>query len=71
VTNKEFSKLLGKTMRRPVWLPVPEFALRLAFGEVAELTIYGQRVVPLCLMQHGYKFKYPWLVEAFSEITGK
>ena len=70
VTNKEFTKILGTVMRRPVWLPAPEFALRIALGEVAELTVKGQRVLPKRLIEAGYSFTYENIKDAFIELTG-
>jgi uncharacterized protein (TIGR01777 family) len=66
---KDFYHTLGKAMRRPSWLPMPGFVLRLFFGEMAEETILsGQRVVPKRLMEAGYKFIYPKAEEALKEI---
>jgi len=66
---KDFYRLLGKTMRRPSWLPIPGIVLRLLFGEMAQETILsGQRVVPKRLMEAGYKFSYPKAEEALEEI---
>jgi uncharacterized protein (TIGR01777 family) len=68
--NKEFSKTLGQVMRRPAWFPMPEFALRLVLGEVADLTMKGQRVLPKRLLEAGYVFKFPTLKEAFKDLVG-
>lgn len=60
VTNAEFSKALGRALRRPSWLPVPAFALRLLVGEMAgPMLIGGQRVVPKRATELGFTFKYP------------
>jgi uncharacterized protein (TIGR01777 family) len=71
LTNKDFSKIFGQVMRRPVWFPIPDFALRLVLGEVADLTMKGQRVLPKRLLEEGYKFKFPILKEAFVDLVGK
>jgi len=69
IMMKDFYHTLGKAMRRPSWLPIPGFVLRLFFGEMAEETILsGQRVVPKRLMEAGYKFIYPRAEEALKEI---
>ena len=59
VTMKEFCKILGKVLHRPVWLNVPGFAVRLAFGEMAdEMLLSGQRVLPNRLLDTGFDFQY-------------
>jgi hypothetical protein len=59
VTNKEFSKALGRALHRPSFLPVPGFALRLRFGGVAEVLTTGQRVLPRRALALGYQFQFP------------
>lgn len=59
VTNREFSRLLGKVLGRPSWLPVPAFALRLLLGEMAEILLTGQRALPRGLQALGYTFRFP------------
>jgi hypothetical protein len=62
VTNAEFSKTLGNVLSRPAIFPVPPFAARLAFGEMAdELLLASQRVEPTRLICSGYPFRYPTL----------
>jgi len=61
VTNRDFAKLLGRTLARPVWLPTPAFALRLALGEMAELLLSGQRVLPGIAERLAYQWRYPEL----------
>ena len=71
VTMKEFSKILGKVMHRPVWLNVPAFAARLAFGEIAdEMLLSGQKVLPKRLLNTGFDFKYTNVEQALNDITG-
>jgi uncharacterized protein (TIGR01777 family) len=61
-TNAEFARVLGRILSRPAFLPVPAFALRLAFGEMAdELLLQGARVVPSRLRESGFTFRYPTL----------
>jgi len=64
--NKEFSRTLGKAMQRPSWAPVPGFALRLAVGEMAEMLLTGQRVVPAAAEKLGFQFRYPKLQQALE-----
>jgi len=59
--NKEFSRTLGKVLHRPSWLPVPAFMLRLGLGEMADILLTGQRVVPAAAQKFGFEFRYPEL----------
>jgi uncharacterized protein len=69
VTNLEFTRSLARALRRPAVLPVPAFALRLAFGEMAEATILqSERVVPARLSAAGFDFEYPKLDAALRAI---
>jgi len=68
VRNGEFTKALGKALHRPAVLPVPGLALYVLFGEVAEILINGQRVVPTATLAAGYVFKYPQLDAALKSI---
>lgn len=68
VTMKEFCATLGKVMHRPSWAPVPAFMLRFLLGEMADMLLEGQKVVPQKLIAAGYSFKYPHLEEALKAI---
>lgn len=68
VTMNEFGRTLGDVLRRPHWLPVPGFALRVLLGEMSTLVVDGQRVLPAKLMEAGYDFKYPDLKPALENI---
>ena len=68
VTMKDFSRTLGAALNRPSWLPVPEFALRLALGELASFLTTGQHVVPKVALDNGFRFKYPRLDLALQSI---
>jgi uncharacterized protein (TIGR01777 family) len=62
VTNEEFTKTLGKVLGRPTLLPMPAFAARLMFGEMAdELLLSSARIQPSKLLATGYAFRYPEL----------
>jgi uncharacterized protein (TIGR01777 family) len=63
-TNKEFSKALGRALRRPAIAPVPGFAIRALYGGMAELVVEGQNAVPRRATQLGYRHKHPDLDEA-------
>jgi uncharacterized protein (TIGR01777 family) len=68
VTMREFCRILGKMLGRPSWLPVPSFALRVAFGELASFMTTGQRVTPQIALDGGYQFKFPRLESALRSI---
>jgi len=68
VTNAEFTAELGKVLHRPTILPVPGFALKLMFGEMAEVLLGGQRVIPQATEQSGYRFQYPELGAALASL---
>jgi hypothetical protein len=71
VTNDEFTRVLGRVLRRPELLNVPRFALKLAMGEMAvETVLASQRVRPRVLLEAGYRFTYPTLESALrAELT--
>lgn len=71
VTMREFCRTLGHVMGRPSWFPVPEFALRLALGELASLMTTGQRVEPSAALRGGFVFRYPNLEQALQAIFEK
>lgn len=68
VTNAEFGRTLGRVLNRPAWVPVPEFALRLAVGQVAEVLLEGQRAVPRRLTELGFDFAFPELKAALRDL---
>lgn len=68
VTNKEFSQTLAKTLHRPCLLPMPEFVLRFAMGEMADLLVYGQNAVPQRLLDSGFEFQHPKLKGALEQL---
>lgn len=68
VTNAELSKALGRVLGRPAFLPVPGTAVRLLYGEMAEMVTTGQRVVPARLAQLGYGFRHPELEPALRDV---
>jgi uncharacterized protein (TIGR01777 family) len=68
VTNAEFAKTLGKALHRPALLRAPAFALKLLFGEMSDLLLTGQRVVPARASAAGFVFRYPALQPALAAI---
>jgi len=71
VTNKEFSKALGRALHRPAILPVPPFMLKLRLGEVADILTTGQRVIPAKALALGYQFKFPDIDGALTDLLGQ
>jgi len=59
LTNRGFSRVLGRALHRPSLMPAPSVALRLVLGEMADMLLYGQRAVPHRLLEHGYVFRHP------------
>ena len=67
VTNEEFTKTLGSVLYRPTFLPLPEFAVHMVFGEMGDaLLLDSTRVVPKRLLDAGFEFKYPKLKDALE-----
>jgi uncharacterized protein len=67
VTNKAFSKALGRALHRPAVAPVPAVALRVLYGEMAEIVTEGQRAVPERALAAGFVFGHPDLDEALAD----
>jgi len=68
--NAGFTKALGKALHRPVFMPVPAFALRLIFGEGAVTLTSGQKVRPERLEDAGFVFKYPDIEKSLADLLG-
>ncbi|HEX8411844.1 MAG TPA: TIGR01777 family oxidoreductase [Thermoanaerobaculia bacterium] len=67
VTNRDFTRALGRALHRPAFMPAPGFALRAAFGEMAdEVLLGGQRVVPRRAEREGFVFEAPTLDASFA-----
>jgi len=72
VTNREFTKTLGKVLGRPTIFPMPAFAARLAFGEMAdELLLGSQRVEPKKLLDSGFAFRHRDLETALQHVLAR
>jgi uncharacterized protein len=69
-TNRELSKALGRVLRRPAFAPVPALAVRVLYGEMADIVTTGQRAVPARLTELGYSFRRPELEDALRDATG-
>ena len=70
VNNIDFTKVLGKVLKKPVIFPVPKIILKIALGELSELLIGSQRVVAKKICDTGFEFKYPQLEKALKEVCG-
>jgi NAD dependent epimerase/dehydratase family enzyme len=69
VRNIDFTRQLGQILKRPTPFPLPAFLLRFALGEMADaLLLEGQRVVPRKATDAGFRFRYPELSEALSDL---
>jgi uncharacterized protein len=71
VTNAQLSKVLGRVLKRPAFLPVPGLAVKALYGEMAEIVITGQRAVPAVLEKLGYTFRDPDLEAALRDVLGR
>lgn len=71
VTNAELSKVLGRVLRRPAVVPVPALALRVLYGEMAQIVVTGVRLAPRRLEQLGYSFRWPELEPALRDVVGR
>ena len=70
VTNRTFSKALGKALHRPAIAPIPGAAIRLLYGDMAEIVTTGQRVIPRRTLELGYAYQHPDLDEALRAAVG-
>jgi uncharacterized protein len=71
VTNRDFSRALGRVLHRPALLPVPGLALQLLYGEMAAIVTDGARVVPAKALVLGYDFKHAQLEPALRSALGR
>ena len=68
--NAEFSEKLAKVFGQTNWLTIPAFALKMLYGEGAQILLEGQKVLPGILQQAGFRFKYPTIQNALVQIYG-
>ncbi len=67
-TNREFTEKLGRVFGQPAFFRVPAFALKLAYGEGAQVLLDGQRVLPDKLLKSGFRFQFPTIQNALLDI---
>jgi uncharacterized protein len=70
-TNKGLTKALGKFLNRPTFLPLPEFVLKIIFGEGAKVLTDGQSAVPSRLMESGFEFEYKNIEKTIENLVKK
>jgi uncharacterized protein (TIGR01777 family) len=70
VSNAEFTQELARALKRPALLPVPEFALKALLGDMAEIVLASQRVVPRAVEGAGFRFRFPQLGPALGDLLG-
>ncbi len=68
VANAEFTRELARALHRPALFPVPAMALRLLLGEMSEVLLASQRVVPQAAEAAGFRFRFPELGEALGDL---
>ncbi|MGD9930419.1 MAG: TIGR01777 family oxidoreductase [Mangrovibacterium sp.] len=68
VTNQTFTQLLARKLKRPDFLIVPGFMLKLVFGRASEIMLKGQTVIPNRIISQGFQFQYPDLSVCLDEI---
>lgn len=68
VTNADFTHRLGHVLHRPTFLPIPEFALKIAFGEFARHMLDSARVIPDAAIRAGFQFQFPEIGPALSNL---
>ncbi|MGH2843916.1 MAG: TIGR01777 family oxidoreductase, partial [Solirubrobacteraceae bacterium] len=71
VMNAELSRELAAALHRPAVLPVPALALRVLYGQMAEIVTTGQRAVPRRLLDHGFAFAWPALEPALRDVLSR
>jgi hypothetical protein len=70
VTNVDFTREMGHVLGRPAMIPVPPFALTLAFGELGRHMLDSSRVVPEAALKANFRFDYPELAPALRNLLG-
>ena len=70
VRNSQFTRMLARTLRRPALFTVPERGLRLLYGDMAEILLASQRVLPRALEKAGFIFRFPELGPALKHLLG-
>ena len=70
-THGQMQRLLAKVVHRPLWLRAPAFLIRSLLGEMSQLLVDGQRVVPMRALRSSFVFRYPSLGTALEQLLGR
>ncbi len=70
VTNRDFTRALGRALHRPAFLPVPAIALKMALGDFSSAVLGSQRAVPTVALRTGYRFAHADLDVALRQVVG-
>ncbi|MDD3891715.1 MAG: DUF1731 domain-containing protein, partial [Bacteroidales bacterium] len=69
VSQKVLVKTIGKTIKRPAWIPIPSFAIKLMLGQMAdEVLLKGNHIAPNRLVKKGFEFTYPYADLALASL---
>ena len=68
VSNKQWTKILAERLGKPALLPMPAFAMKLIFGEMSDLLLFGQNVYPQRLLDSGFHFKFTQFRAALQDL---
>jgi uncharacterized protein (TIGR01777 family) len=68
VTNSEFTRQLAGALSRPAFLPVPSIGLKVLMGEMSEVLLGSQRVIPRVMIDRGFEYRFPNLGEALNDL---
>jgi uncharacterized protein (TIGR01777 family) len=71
VSNKEMSTAIAEKLRRPLWMRVPEFLIKLILGEGAQMVLMGQKVLPKRMLKDDFHFAFPTLESALNVLCKK
>jgi hypothetical protein len=67
VTNADFTRALARAVHRPAFIPVPAFAIKALFGEMSEIVLASQRVIPDAATRQGFTFDYSDIYGALAQ----
>jgi uncharacterized protein (TIGR01777 family) len=68
VTNAVLASSIGKALKRPSWLPVPSWVLKMLLGEMSSILLDGQQALPARALEEGFTFSYPTLDNALKDL---